>query len=442
MTANTWPRCHTLPYCTDASHYFAKLRDLAWPVWLDSGQPQAPQGRYDILAADPIEHITLPATAAASLPNLLRAALPAHFCNPGTLPFSGGWIGYLSYATGCAWLGQPNNHQPRLAPDIQIGLYDWAVVIDHQQQIATLVGAGQALSTRTHWDALCDLAQPVATLPPLTPYTGRLLENSLPKTAYTQAFQRIQHYLQAGDSYQINLTRRFSAHTTEDSWSLYRRLRQLSPAPYGAYLAFPEATICCNSPEQFLQKTADQVCTRPIKGTRARGMTPAEDAQLQAALRNSGKDQAENLMIVDLLRNDLGRVCQPGSIQVPALFQLESYAKVHHLVSTIHGRLQPNKDAIDLLQACLPGGSITGAPKKRAVQIIAELEPVNREMYCGTIFWLGLDGNLDSNISIRTVLHQNNTLYYWAGGGIVADSEADAEYQESLDKAAAFLALL
>ena len=268
------------------------------------------------------------------------------------------------------------------------------------------------------------------------------MDNSLPTAAYAEAFQHIQDFLHAGDSYQVNLTRRFRAHSTEPAWSLYRRLRTNSPAPYGAYLSYPDITICSNSPEQFIQKTGQQVSTRPIKGTRPRGLSAVDDQRLQHELMHSHKDRAENLMIVDLLRNDISRVCRPGSVQVPELFGLTTYATVHHLVSTVKGELAAGQDTIDLLQACFPGGSITGAPKQRTMQIIDELEPVSRELYCGSIFWLGLDGNMDSNISIRTLLKKQDTLYYWSGGGIVADSISAAEDQESLDKAAAFFTLI
>ena len=442
MQQQSWPRCHSLPYYADASHYFEPIHTRTWPVWLDSGQPAITQGRYDILAADPIQKISLTADQANQLPSLLRSALRPDLHCPDKIPFCGGWIGYLSYELGRAWMGFPLTQDTRLAPDARIGLYDWAIIVDHHDQTAHLVSAGLAPETRTQWAALCEQAQPKKTLTPVMPSTGLLLDTSLTTTAYAEAFQHIQDYLHAGESYQINLTRRFRARSTEPAWSLYRRLRTHSPAPYGAYLGYPDITLCSNSPEQFVQKTGAQVSTRPIKGTRPRGQTTADDLDLQNALQHSSKDRAENLMIVDLLRNDLSRVCRPGSVQVPDLFRLATYATVHHLVSTIQGELATDQDAVDLLQACFPGGSITGAPKKRAMQIIDELEPVSRELYCGSLFWLGVDGNMDSNICIRTLLKQQDQLYYWAGGGIVADSISTAEYQESLDKAAAFMALI
>jgi para-aminobenzoate synthetase component 1 len=219
-------------------------------------------------------------------------------------------------------------------------------------------------------------------------------------------------------------------------------MRLENPAPYGALLEYPFGQVLSSSPEQFLQLHNGRALTRPIKGTRSRGDSAEVDLAHRADLLSSDKDRAENLMIVDLLRNDLGKVCRPGSIEVPGLFEVESFATVHHLVSTVTGELRDGMDAIDLIMAGFPGGSITGAPKRRAMEIIDELEPVRREVYCGSVIRLGFDGNLDSSITIRTALMRDRELFYWAGGGIVADSDCDAEYQESLDKAAAFLRLL
>lgn len=439
----SWPRFHALPYQADAGGYFACLRDLPWPVWLDSGRPALSSGRYDILAADPAETLVIgAATAPDAAQDALRELLGTPQRAVPDLPFAGGLIGFASYELGRQWQGLQAAAGPRLADDLRAGLYDWALVIDHQRQTATLVGAGRAQQTRDRWDALLQRLAGVSDAQAATQPAAELLSLGLDETAYAQGFERIQHYIREGDIYQVNFTRRLQARSHEDAWSLYRRLRTLSPAPYGAFLDYGDYQVLSNSPEQFVSLADGRVQTRPIKGTRPRGHTPQEDARLRADLGASDKDRAENLMIVDLLRNDLGRVCEPGSIEVPQLFGIESYATVHHLVSTVTGRLAAGRDAIDLLQACFPGGSITGAPKRRAMQIIDELEPVSRELYCGSVFRLGFDGNLDSSISIRTALKSGEELFYWAGGGIVADSQCEAEYQESLDKAAAFFRLL
>ena len=438
-----WPRLHSLPYLADPAGYFECIRDLPQPVWLDSGRPALKLGRYDILAADPVETLCLQSAGLQNDLARLRQALgtaPRH-CHPA-LPFCGGLIGYLGYEAGRAWQGMPVHQSDRLAGDIRAGLYDWALVVDHHRQSATLVGMGLAQSTRDHWAALCErLAMPVPVDPPRA-VSGELLDSGLAAADYAEAFARIQRYIRDGDIYQVNFTRRFNARSAAEPWALYRRLRAISPAPYGAYLDLGDCQVLSNSPEQFLSLHDGRVQTRPIKGTRPRGLNPQQDARLLADLAASDKERAENLMIVDLLRNDIGRVCEPGSIEVPELFAIESYATVHHLVSTVVGRLGSGRDAFDLLGACFPGGSITGAPKRRAMQVIDELESRGRELYCGSIFRLGYDGNLDSSISIRTLLRLDEQLYYWAGGGIVADSDCDAEYQESLDKAAAFLGLL
>jgi para-aminobenzoate synthetase component 1 len=259
---------------------------------------------------------------------------------------------------------------------------------------------------------------------------------------YHQAFNRIRDYIREGDCYQVNLAQRFQAPCTGDPWLGYRRLRAINPAPFAAYLNLPFGQVLSSSPERFLEVRGGHVETRPIKGTRPRQSDPAADAAQAGELAACGKDRAENLMIVDLLRNDLGKVCVPGSVETSRLFEVESFANVHHLVSTVTGRLAPGLDAIDLLRAAFPGGSITGAPKLRAMEIIEELEPDRRGVYCGAIGYLGFNGDMDTNIAIRTVVITAGQAHCWAGGGIVADSEWQAEYQECLDKASPMLRLL
>ena len=439
-TGVTTPTKLELPWRDDISSWFECIRDLPCPVWLDSGGGSGT--RYDILAAAPVSlHRVAPGEGGGIAP-ALRQMLGQAVAVPAGLPFCGGAIGCLGYEVGREWKGMQPAHA--LARPIAVfGQYDWAIVADHLQRRVWLVSGGRGDLPDAQWAALRARLEmePVDTAP--RPLPGQLRGNSLEWAAYRRAFERVQHYLREGDIYQVNLTRRFEACSTEDAYSLYRRLREISPAPYGAFLDFGDFQLLSNSPEQFLSLDAGgRVTTRPIKGTRPRAADPARDAQLRADLLASEKDRAENLMIVDLLRNDLGQVCREGSIEVPELFAVASFAKVHHLVSTVTGQLAKGRDAIDLLRACFPGGSITGAPKQRAMQIIDELEPVSRELYCGSVFYLGYDGRMDSSITIRTVLKHDSQLYYWAGGGIVADSEAKAEYRESEDKAAAFLQLL
>jgi para-aminobenzoate synthetase component 1 len=260
---------------------------------------------------------------------------------------------------------------------------------------------------------------------------------------YRRTLAAVREYIFAGDIFQANISQRFEARCAEAPWSLYLRLRAHNPAPFAAFIELPGTAIVCASPERFLQvNPSGHVETRPIKGTRARGVGPEHDAALGQALTESAKDRAENLMIVDLMRNDLSRVCLPGSVRVSELFALERYATVHHLVSTVVGDLAPGTDALDALRTAFPGGSITGAPKLRAMEIIAECEPSRRGVYCGAMGYWSVTGALDTNIAIRTGVVTDGRIYFSAGGGIVADSDPEQEYRETLDKARAMIDVL
>ena len=269
------------------------------------------------------------------------------------------------------------------------------------------------------------------------------MRSNFTRAGYLDAVARVIEYVYAGDIFQANLSQRLQAPLAGTPFELYRRLRQRNPAPFAAYLDFGQVVVASSSPERFLRvDDGRRVETRPIKGTRPRGVGPEHDAALALALAESDKDMAENVMIVDLLRNDLSRVCQPGTVRVPELFALEHYQTVHHLVSTVVGELAPGHDALDLLRAAFPGGSITGAPKVRAMQIIAELEPTQRAVYCGSIGYVSITGALDTSIVIRTYLVVGRDVYFQVGGGIVADSDPAQEYRETLDKARGLIAAL
>ena len=269
------------------------------------------------------------------------------------------------------------------------------------------------------------------------------LRSNFTRAAYLDAVARTIEYVYAGDIFQANLSQRLQAPLREPPLELYARLRRVNPAPFAAYLDFGDVVVASSSPERFLRvHDGPLVEARPIKGTRPRGISPEHDLLLALSLAESDKDRAENVMIVDLLRNDLSRVCRPGSVRVPELFALEHYATVHHLVSTVVGELAPEHDPADLLRAAFPGGSITGAPKVRAMQIIAELEPTQRAVYCGSIGYWSLSGTLDLSIVIRTCLALGRDVYFQVGGGIVADSDPEQEYRETLDKAAGVIAAL
>lgn len=450
------PLLTDIPYPADSAALFAHLAPQPWAVFLDSGWPLSDAGRYDILTADP--YLTLSTRGALteirtregmSLSpddpfDLVRRMLGQPMDPIAGLPFRGGAAGWFGYD-----LGRRIERLPVLArdaerlPDLAVGLYDWAVVVDHAERLAWLVGAGRDPRTRPRWrELVAAFKRPAPTRSPGGFEVAGAVHGNLSRAQYRRAFARVQAYIRAGDCYQVNLAQRFATRATGDPWSAYRQLRATNPAPFSAYLSTPFAKILSSSPERFLKLRDGQVETRPIKGTRPRGTNPGMDAELARALLQSAKDRAENLMIVDLLRNDLGRVCRPGSIRVPELFQLESYASVHHLVSTVVGELAAGEDALSLLRACFPGGSITGAPKIRAMQIIEELEPHRRGVYCGAIGYLGFDGAMDTNIAIRTLVQGAGSLRCWAGSGIVSDSDADQEYQEIFDKAASLLRLL
>lgn len=444
-----------LPYQPDASAYFAAIRDLPWAGWLDSGG----SGRFDILVAQPaatlvtqgeqteISDVSGVRHSGGDIFSLIREQLGEAIAPMPDIPFAGGALGYWSYDLARRFhlipgIAQDAEHLPEMV----VGIYDWAIVLDHQAPSARLVSRQRYAETA---QVLPQILQRVQGMPAFktgkgqTPFRvdGKITSNFTPM-AYRNAFNAVQKYLHEGDCYQVNLAQRYAAPAAGDAYSAYLELRRLSPAPYSAFLDWPQVQILCASPERFLQVQQGRVETKPIKGTRARNADAVEDARLAEELRHHPKDRAENLMIVDLLRNDLGKSCEAGSVRVPKLFEVESFANVHHLVSTVEGKLQKGRDALDVLNDCFPGGSITGAPKQRAMEIIEQLEPHRRGVYCGVIGYVGHDGNMDTNIVIRTLVYANREIRCWAGGGIVADSKCEAEYQETLDKAAAMLELL
>jgi para-aminobenzoate synthetase component 1 len=328
-------------------------------------------------------------------------------------------------------------------PEMALGIYDWAVVVDHVERRTWLASHCRDPETEIKWNSLVALFSERRLERPRSSFRVLAsIESNMTRARYAHAFERIKRYIAEGDCYQVNLAQRFSAPATGDPWQAYQALRVLNPAPFAAYLSTPYGQVLSASPERFLKVECGRVETKPIKGTRRRAGHPRLNAELAEALRHSEKDRAENVMIVDLLRNDLSKNCRLGSVKVPRLFEVESFATVHHLVSTVTGELKADRDAIDLLRGCFPGGSITGAPKLRAMQIIEELEPHRRSVYCGAIGYMGFDGGMDVNIAIRTMVLSRGEIRFWAGGGIIADSNLEDEYQETFDKASAMLSLL
>lgn len=441
----------SLPYLADAAACYAAIADLPWSVWLDS----TGVGRYDILCAQPVATLVthgadteITAAAGTRYSNddpfdLIRQQLGEPVATIAGIPFSGGALGYWGYDLSHRMMPLPAQIQDaRRLPDIAIGIYDWAIVLDHQQKTAQLVSQQRYPETKKLLPKILDRLRRAGELPADTfSVQGSIASNFTPNS-YAAAFAQVQNYLRAGDCYQVNLAQRFSAAASGSALGAYLTLRSLSPAPYSAFLNLPHAQILCASPERFLRVQNGSVETKPIKGTRPRSSDAQQDSRLADELRNHPKDRAENLMIVDLLRSDLGKSCVPGSVHVPKLFEVESFTNVHHLVSTVEGKLAEGRDALHVLRDCFPGGSVTGTPKQRAMQIIEQLEPHPRGIYCGAIGYVGFDGNMDTNIVIRTLVYSDNKICCWAGGGIVADSDVAAEYQETLDKAKGMLQLL
>ena len=433
------PTCsvHPLPYRANPADYFAAIRHAPGAVLLDSGRPSAERGRFDLLSAWPLDELTVAPDERGSdflqrLRNNLARLGEATLAHD--LPFAGGLIGYLSYDFGRHLENLPSRALDDLhLPDARFGLYDWALISDHQQATSQLV-FHPTLADSERQRLIQLFSQPAVAVG--EPFRLQApMQADLSAEQYCQAIERIQQYIQAGDCYQVNFSQRFRAPCQGDPWTAYCALRLACPTPFSGFQSLPDGgAVLSLSPERFVKVTERLVETRPIKGTRPRGLTPGEDAANAAELLASPKDRAENLMIVDLLRNDLGRTCRTGSVRVPELFSLESYPNVHHLVSSVTGELAADRDALDLIAGSFPGGSITGAPKIRSMQIIDELEPTRRGLYCGSLLYLDVRGEMDSSIAIRSLLVKDGQVCCWGGGGIVADSEWQAEYQESITK--------
>lgn len=347
------------------------------------------------------------------------------------LPFQGGAIGYWDYEFGGRYESLPTaRNQDITLPNMFVGIYDQFLLLDPVSNQVTFVSHRE--TAESTFNALQQLAKQQNSISNFKLQSE--WQSNMSLTDYQTKFNQIQAYLLAGDCYQINLAQRFSAKYQGDEWQAYLKLRESNAAPFSSFIRLQEGAVLSVSPERFLQVQSGVVETKPIKGTRPRSTDAELDKQNANDLQNAEKDRAENLMIVDLLRNDLSKVAEPGSVSVPQLFAIESFPAVHHLVSTVTAKIRPPYTAIDLLRGAFPGGSITGAPKIRAMEIIHELEPDPRSVYCGAIGYIQPNGDMDTNITIRTLVCNQQTIYCWAGGGIVADSKCDEEYQETLDK--------
>lgn len=445
------PTVITLPWRHDAAEFwFARLSHLPWAMLLHSGHADHPHSRFDILVADPVgtlvtqgqnTHVSLADTRTSTddplaLLEQALASLSLPTTSNPDLPFQGGALGLFGYDLGRRFETLPDTAKNDIAlPDMAVGLYNWAMIIDNHKQVVSLLSHTD-VNARLAW--LEEQRSPVRDDFRLTTEW----RSNMSAQEYADKFARVQAYLHSGDCYQVNLAQRFQASYYGDEWQAFTRLNAHNRAPFSAFIRLEEGAILSLSPERFILLADGTIQTRPIKGTLPRLAAPAAD-QLQAEkLAASPKDRAENLMIVDLMRNDIGRVAVPGSVRVPELFVVEPFPAVHHLVSTITARLPASRSACDLLRAAFPGGSITGAPKVRAMEIIDELEPHRRNAWCGSIGYLSLCGTMDTSITIRTLTAYEGQLYCSAGGGVVADSQPQAEYQETFDKVNRILQLL
>ena len=452
-----------------APQLFHVFKDRPYSCFLDSGMDPGRLGRYSFLSSNPFLVMKSHGDEVALLigdKKEVRKGNPFDIVGellrqysfdgcPNDIPFAGGAIGYFSYDL-CHFIERlPTTAVDDLQlPECYLAFYNAAVVVDHGEGRSYLVATGfpeleegkrlkKARETLRHLKSLLPdkIQSPEETKRDFVD-EGTVLKSNFSRKEYLKAVARAREYICAGDIFQVNLSQRFEADLNVLPYELYQRLRRINPAPFASYFNFEGMSIVGASPERFLKVRGDWVETRPIKGTRPRGKTEAEDSALAQELLSSEKDRAENIMIVDLERNDIGRVCRYGTVRVTETAILEAFPTVFHLTSTVVGRLSPGKGRIDLLKATFPGGSITGAPKVRAMEIIDELEPTRRSVYTGSIGYLSFAGDMDLNIVIRTIIIKNGRAYFQVGGGIVYDSEPEAEYQETLDKGKALIQAL
>lgn len=431
-----------LPYI-NPELVFALVANTTGAIYLDSSMSHEHYGRYSFIVLRPLTVFN--AKDASFSQDILhwQQLFTANQTkvNSDLPPFSAGLVGYLSYDLGKQLEYIPSQSQ-NIVPDYYLGLYNQVIAFDHilhqcYIMVTPIVGyeldyAAQFRSLLALYNEACTNNNQVfsAKLPPL------ILKSNFTEAQYINAVEQAREYILAGDIFEVNLSQQFST-LIEENYPfalLYHKLRQVNPAPFAAYLNLGQLKILSASPERFLSIRNRHIETRPIKGTSKRSLNPSDDYQLAQNLKNSSKDRAENIMIVDLMRNDLAKICIPSSIHVSQLCGVESFTNLHHLVSVIEGQLSDAHSIFDIIGACFPGGSITGAPKIRAMQIIEELEGIRRGVYCGSIGYFSFNGNVDLSIAIRTLLKNNDELYYNVGGAITLDSDPLSEYYETLIK--------
>ncbi len=462
-----YPLIEEIHMAPEAAWCFEAFSPRPYSFFLDSGMDPQKLGRYSFMGSDPFlvlrtrgDEITLLRDGVEEkrrgnpfdvVGELLKTYAVDGSKSP--VPFTGGAVGYFSYDL-CHFIEKlPTKAIDDLnLPECYLGFYDAIVAFDHQENKTYIISSGfpemdeEKILHRAQ-DRISELRNLIMLAPP--PVTtqaktgkGLKLKSNFSHTGYLEAVSKSREFICAGDIFQVNLSQRLEVDINVPPYELYKRLRQINPAPFANYFGFEGVSIVGASPERYLKVRGDRVETRPIKGTKPRGKTPKEDKALAESLEQSIKDRAENIMIVDLERNDIGRVCRYGTVKVTELAILETYPTVFHLTSTVVGQLRDDKNVIDLLKATFPGGSITGAPKVRAMEIIDELEPTRRSVYTGSLGYLSFNGDLDLNIVIRTFIVKDGRVYFQVGGAIVYDSEPEAEYIETLDKGRALIRAL
>ena len=437
-----------IKYYENSCVYGELLHKNDWFIFLDSCNDVGNYGRYDILSSNPRVKVTSNGNHINVIENNL---ISSFYDNPlyilekyykirkfdTDLPFNNGMIGYFGYE---AFNFLPNNNKDNndseVFPDIAVGFYDWAIVVDHEK--------------KETWVTFLDKNSIVDNI--ITKFSSENLKvkynhnynfsdfkQNISEEKYIDNVLKIKEYISSGDCYQVNYSQNFEVNYSGNAWDIYKDLRNINPAPYSSFFKLSDQFIISSSPERFISIKDSLIETKPIKGTLKRLIDKNLDHEQINILKNDEKNIAENLMIVDLLRNDLSKCCELHSVKVTKLFDIESYTSVHHMVSTVVGTLNPKTTSIDILKACFPGGSITGAPKKRAMEIISELENRKRGIYCGSVGYFDGNNNMDTNICIRTITLTENKISFAAGGGIVYDSDPRDEYHESLEKVSVFI---
>ncbi len=444
---------------------FSLFKDSKGAIFLDSGRDHEGMGRYSVIAIYPFELLknkgktttieTIQGDGSNGVNNtitysespfdVLRDRLERYKLEyKSDLPFIGGAVGFFGYDL-CHHIEKVERTaiDDVSIPDMYLGFYNGAIIIDHKENSVYVTDAELNAGGKQRVDAIIGAIKTGELNPVIVEKNAHdtrvEFTPNMDKETYLNSVRQIKEYIRTGDIYQANMTQRFTTELRDEPLELYKKLREINPAPFASYMDFGEGQIVSSSPERFLKVRDGHIETRPIKGTLPRGKTPEEDEALKIQLQNSKKDRSELLMIVDLERNDLSRVAKTGTVKVPELFVIESYATVHHLVSTVTAEMRDELSVVDLLEASFPGGSITGAPKIMAMKVIDELEPTQRNIYTGSIGYIDFNGNVDLNIVIRTIVCKDQKAYLQVGGGIVWDSDEYLEYDETLDKARALM---